>query len=194
MSQRLRTLLGLSLLIGASLACSIGGDAVPAPTVEPAAVPTTPTNDPPTKVQIAAPTAMPTGADEALPTGTATPTLTLTPTTTVLTPTHTSKPRSATATRKPVSTEPLTIDYKAVGIKRSSDDQAVLTLKVVATGGAGGYTYYHDNQKQAGAIFEVPGSCGRPFTHTLKVTSADGQTATLPYQEKGLCPSSTPES
>ena len=40
MSQRLRTLLGLSLLIGASLACSIGGETAPAATAQPAAVPT----------------------------------------------------------------------------------------------------------------------------------------------------------
>lgn len=191
MSQRLRTLLGLSLLIGASLACSIGGDPVPAPTAEPAATPTaTPTNIPPTKVQIAVPAAVPTVAGEVLPTDTATPTLTLTAT--VLTPPRTSKPRPATATKRPVSTGPLTINYEAVGINRGPDSQSVLTLKVIATGGAGGYTYYNDDQKQAGATFDVPGSCGHPFVHTLKVTSADGQTATLPYFVGGQCPSPTP--
>lgn len=204
MSQRLRILLGLSLVIGVSLACSIG-DAAPLPTAEPTAS-TTPTIVSPTQVQIAVPTAIPTVASESLPTDTATPTLafTLIPTlipastATVLIPTHTpihtSKPRliTATATRKPVSAGPLTINYETVGIKRGLDNQSVLTFKVVAAGGAGGYNYYHDDQKQAGAIFAVPGICGYPFVHTIKVTSADGQTATLPYFINGLCPSSTP--
>jgi hypothetical protein len=137
------------------------------------------------------PTAVLTVAGEVLPTDTATPTATLTPTPT---PTKTSKPRPATAmaTKKPVSTGPLTIRYEAVGITNGPDNQAVLTLKVIATGGAGGYTYYHDDQKQAGATFDVPGRCGKPFNHTLKVTSADGQNATLKYSERGLCPTPTP--
>jgi hypothetical protein len=185
MLQRMRILLGLSLLIVASLACSIGGNMAAAPT-------TTPTIVSPTQVQVVVPTAMPTVSGEVLPTDTATSMATLTPTATVLTPTRTSKPRPATATKKPVNTGPLTINYEAVGITGSPDNQAVLTLKVIATGGAGGYTYYHDDQKQAGATFDVPGICGHPFVHTLKVTSADGQTATLPYFIGGLCPSPTP--
>jgi hypothetical protein len=184
MSQRMRILLGLSLLIVASLACSIGGGPAAAPT-------TTPTIVSPTQVQIAVPTAAPTVSGEVLPTDTATPTATLTPTT-VLTPTHASKPRPATATKKPVSTGPLTINYEVVGIASGPDNQAVLTLKVIATGGAVSYTYYNDDQKQAGATFDVPGSCGHPFVHTIKVTSADGQTATRPYFIGGLCPSPTP--
>jgi hypothetical protein len=202
MPQRLRTLLGLSLLIGASLACSIGGDTAPASTAEPTAAATTPTSVSPTQVQIAVPTAIPTAASESLPTDTATPTLTFTliptltptPAATVLTSTHTSKPKltTATATGRPVSAGPLTISYEAVGIKRGLDNQSVLTLKVAAAGGAGGYTYYNDDQKQAGAIFDVPGICDHPFVHTIKVTSADGQTATLPYFINGLCPSPTP--
>jgi len=197
MSRRLTLILALSGLIFTSLACSLAGpEASPAPS-QPAAQPTTavPTTQPtavlPTKVQIEIPTAAPTIAGEVLPTDTATPSPTPTSTATA---TATQKPKSATATatKKPVSAGPLTIAYERVSIKRNPNNQAVLTLKVIATGGGGGYTYYHDDQKQVGATFDVPGSCGRPFVHTIKVTSADGQSAAAQYFLPGDCPTPTP--
>ena len=203
MSRRFTLILALSCLIFTGLACALSGPestpAAVAPTLTPpAAAPATtqPAAVPPTKVQIEIPTAMPTVAGEVVPTDTFTPTPTSTSTgtpTVTATPTSTVKPKPATATptKIPVSTGPLTIAREIVTIKRNPGDQAVLTLKVIATGGAGGYVYYNDDQKQAGAIFDVPGSCGRPFVHTIKVTSADGQTATLPYFIAGQCPAPT---
>jgi hypothetical protein len=201
MSRRFTLMLALSCLIFTGLACSLSGpETTPAaiePTLTPpvAASPTTqPTAIPPTKVQIEIPTAMPTVAGEVLPTDTLTPSPTSTGTPTLTaTPTNTLKPKPATATptKKPASAGPLTINYERIDIKRNPGDQAVLTLKVIATGGAGSYIYYHDDQKQAGATFDVLGGCGKPFVHTLKVTSADGQTATLPYFIAGQCPAPT---
>ena len=197
MSRRFTLILALSGLIVTGLACSLAGpDSTPAPaetlpTPTIAAPTAQPTAIPPTKVQIEIPTAAPTIAGEVLPTDTATSAPT--PTTTA-TPTPTQKPQqaTATATKKPVSTGPLTINYERVTIKRNPNNQAVLTLKITATGGGGGYAYYHDDQKQAGATFDVPGSCGRPFVHTIKVTSADGQTVAAQYFIAGDCPTPTP--
>jgi outer membrane biosynthesis protein TonB len=207
MSRRFTLMiLALSCLVFTGLACSLAGPesapaAVEPTSMPPAVAPATaqPAAVPPTKVQIEIPTTMPTVAGEVLPTDTLTPTPTPTSTPTgtptlTTTPTNTLKPKPATATptKKPVSAGPLTIDREVVTIKRNPGDQAVLTLKVIATGGGGGYIYYNDDQKQAGAIFDVPGSCGKPFVHTIKVTSADGQTATLPYFIAGQCPAPSP--
>jgi hypothetical protein len=199
MSRRVTLILALSCLIFTGLACSLAGPENAPAAVQPSltsapAMPAT-TQSPTatsTKVQIEIPTVMSTVAGEVLPTDTATSTPTPTPT--VPTPTNTSTPRppTATSTKKPVSSGPLTISYEVVVIKRNPGDQAVLTLKVIATGGAGGYTYYNDDLKQTGATFDVLGGCGKPFVHTLKVTSADGQTATLPYFIAGKCPVPTP--
>ena len=87
---------------------------------------------------------------------------------------------------------PLAVSYEVVEIKREEDDQATLTLKVIATGGGGGYRYYHDDIVQPGAVFKVPGRCGKPFVHTIKVTAANGQSVSLPYHVGGLCPTPTP--
>ncbi len=205
MSRRFTLVFSLGWFVFTLLACSIGGpDAAPtaAPTMAPAttAPPVEPTVPPPTKVQVEVPTAIPTVAGEVLPTDTATPSLTPTPSSTP-TPTSTStkrpvastaKPPAVTVTKKSGTVEPLTVHYDIVGIKRNPGDQAVLTLKVIATGGGGGYAYYNDDQKQAGAIFDVAGRCGKPFNHTLKVTSASGQVYTESYFIGGLCPSPTP--
>ncbi|MBI5564881.1 MAG: hypothetical protein HY870_08305 [Chloroflexi bacterium] len=201
MSRRFTLIFALSCLIFTGLACSLGGPeavptpAQPAPTSTTAAPDAQPTAIPPTKVQIEIPTAAPTVAGEVLPTDTATPSATPSPTpTSTVTATATRKPQSATATatRKPTNAGPLTIGYERVSIKRNPNNQAVLTLKVNASGGGGGYIYYHDDQKQAGATFDVLGSCGKPLVHTIKVTSADGQSAALPYFIAGECPTPTP--
>ena len=197
MSRRFTLILALSGLIFTSLACSLAGPEttpVPAqPTQAPAspAPAAQPTVAPPTKVQIEIPTVAPTVAGEALPTDTATPSVTPSPTPTT-TATQTPQPATATPTKKPVNAGPLAFSYEFVAIKRNPNNQAVLTIKVTATGGAGGYTYYHDEQKQAGAVFDVLGTCGRPFNHTLKVTSADGQSMSAGYFTAGACPTPTP--
>ena len=201
MSRRFTLVFALSCLIVTGLACSLAGpEAAPAP-VQPAATPTTaapattqPAAVPPTKVQIEVPTAMPTVAGEVLPTDTATasptPTSTATATATA-TATQKPKPATATPTKKPANTGPLTMRYEFVTIKRNPGDQAVLTIKVIATGGGGGYVYYHDNQKQTGATFDVLGTCGKPFVHSIRVTSADGQSVAESYFKAGDCPPPT---
>ena len=202
MSRRFTMLLALGGLLLTTLACSLAGPEAAPPPVESAPSPTVgaptvaapaaqPSAVPPTQVQVEIPTAVPTVAGEVLPTDTATSTTTPTSTATA---TATPKPQQVTATptKKPASAGPLTVEYQAVEIKRNPNNQAVMTLKVTARGGGGGYVYYHDDQKQAGATFDVLGSCGRPFVHTIKVTSADGQTATAQYFIAGDCPTPTP--
>jgi hypothetical protein len=198
MSQRQSLVLAVLLLTLTTLACSIGG---PAAQTEPiSATPTeTPTAMPaPTEVQLATfppitPSTEPPTLLPAAPTAeqlTQQPSDTPTPTVTA-TLTRTLKPASS-ATRKPtVSAGPLTANYEVVEIKRLPNDDAALVLRVIATGGGGGYRYYNDNIQQAGATFEVPGKCGKPFVHTIKVTSADGQSVSLQYFVGGQCPTPT---
>ena len=116
-------------------------------------------------------------------TATQTPTVTQTP-----------KPRLPVTTARSRATiaPPLVISYDVVEIKRDPGDQATLTLKVIATGGRGGYLYYHDDIQQPSATFNIPGRCNKPFVHTIKVNSGDGQTVALPYHVSGLCPTPTP--
>ena len=107
--------------------------------------------------------------------------------------TRTPKPRLTVATVRPKQTAaPLTVTYEVVGIKRQPGDEATLVMKVYASGGSGGYRYYHDDVQQPSATFSIPGRCGKPFVHTLKVVSGDGQTAALPYHIGGVCPTPTP--
>jgi hypothetical protein len=98
----------------------------------------------------------------------------------------------AAPTRPRITATPLSVSYEVVEIKRLPGDEATLVIKVYATGGSGGYRYYHDDIQQPNATFNVPGRCGKPFVHTIKVTSGDGQTVALPYHVSGLCPTPTP--
>jgi hypothetical protein len=84
------------------------------------------------------------------------------------------------------------VTYEVAQIIRKPGDEATLVLKVYATGGSGGYRYYHDDIQQPNATFNIPGRCGKPFVHTIKVTSGDGQTVALPYHVGGVCPTPTP--
>jgi hypothetical protein len=107
--------------------------------------------------------------------------------------TRTPRPRGTVATARPRNTAaPLNVTYEVVEIKRISDIQATLVMKVIATGGSGGYRYYHDDVQQANATFNIAGTCGKPFVHTIKVTAGDGQTVLLPYHVNGVCPTPTP--
>ena len=188
MSKRLSLAIGLVMLIVASMACTIGGaTAVPEATQPPATPPSStaaPINTKPavaTFPPVAPSTIPPTVPGEALPTDTPTPSPTPTPTTTP-------KPPAASNTPALTGTSgPLSVKYEVVSIKRKNGDQAVMTLRVIASGGGGGYRYYHEDVLQAGPIFEVAGTCNKPFNHTIKVTSADGQTVRVQYFEQGKC-------
>lgn len=174
----------VALLVIAS-ACSSSS---PAPQVAPPtatsgsqAAPPTNTLPPAAPTNTSAPTDIAATAEPPQPTDTAEPTATLT---------RTPKPR---ATARPRNTAtPLSVSYEVVEIKRQPGDEATLVLKVNATGGGGGYRYYHDDVQQPNATFNIPGRCGKPFVHTIKVTSGDGQTVALPYHVNGVCPTPTP--
>ncbi len=109
------------------------------------------------------------------------------------TPTGTPLPRLTAAAARPRKTAaPLSVSYEVVEIDRGPDEQSTLVLKVIATGGSGGYRYYNDEIQQSGATFNIAGVCGKPFVHTITVRSGDGQTVALPYHVKGVCPTPTP--
>jgi hypothetical protein len=101
------------------------------------------------------------------------------------------KPSTATKTKVPATSSPLTVKYEVVKVSRLPDNQAALTIHVIASGGAGGYKYYNDNVLKAGDTFDVPGQCGHPFNHTIKVQAADGQLVSLSYFVAGQCPTPT---
>ena len=150
--------------------------APPTSTLPPGAPTNTPAQPSPTETAPA--------AEPSQPTETSAPTAALT-----ITP----KPRGTVATARPRNTTtPLNVSYQVIEIKRNPGDEATLVLKVSATGGSGGYRYYHDDIRQPGATFNIPGRCGKPFVHTIKVISGDGQTVALPYHEAGVCPTPTP--
>ncbi len=186
MPTRMSLTIALTILIAASLACSLAGPTMPAatppPTAPPSPTPEPASTKPPlaTFPSVAPPAASPTTAGDTGATDTPTPTPSPSPS-------PTTKASSATKL-PPASSGPLSIKYEVLSITRQPNDQAVLKLKVTATGGGGRYRYYHDDILQSGPIFEVVGLCNKPFVHTLKVTSADGQSVRLPYFEQGKCP------
>jgi len=109
------------------------------------------------------------------------------------TPTRTPRPRATAATVRPRNTAAsLAVTYEVVEVKRKPGDEATLILKVYATGGSAGYRYYHDDIQQPNATFNIAGTCGKPFVHTIMVTSGDGQTVAMPYHVNGVCPTPTP--
>ena len=191
MFRRLSRWLAVFALISALAACSAGNpapqavppsataelqSAPPTSTLPPAAPTGTPAQPVPTEV---APTVEP-----LQPTATSAPTATLS---------QTPRPRLTVATVRPRQTAaPLAVNYDVVEIKRLPGDAATLILKVSVTGGSGGYRYYHDDVQQPGATFTIPGRCGKPFVHTIKVVSGDRQTVAVPYHVGGVCPTPTP--
>ena len=201
MSKRLPLWIALALLGDAGLACTLAGDAAssmkPLPTnaatpqpvdTQPVVATFPPLTSPPPEatagaaVSPAAPVTTERAADTATPTAT----------TTVPSSAPTSKPTAAHTPKPAATTAPLSFEYEVVSIKRNPGEQAVMTLHVIAQGGAGGYKYYHDDIQQAGATFDVLGTCGKPFVHTIKVTSVDGQTVSKSYHVQGICPTPTP--
>lgn len=187
MFRRYLPWLALVGLLVMMTACSMDNPQPPAPPTATSEVPPAPPTD---TLQPAAPTDTPAPSTptEVVPTAEpAQPTETPEPT---ATPTSTPRPRATARPRN--TTTPLGASYEAVEIIRKPGDEATLVLKVYATGGSGGYRYYHDDIQQPGATFNVPGRCGKPFVHTIKVTSSDGQTVALPYHVNGVCPTPTP--
>jgi cytoskeletal protein RodZ len=188
MFRRLALWLTMFLLIAMAAACS---STTPAPqAAPPTATAGSPSTSPTATLAPAAPTNTATSAELAptaeppQPTETSTSTATFTPT---------PKPRVPAGTVRPKQTAaPLSVTYQVIEIKRVSDIQAALVLKVIATGGSGGYRYYHDDIQQPSATFNIAGTCGKPFVHTIKVISGDGQTVALPYHVNGVCPTPTP--
>lgn len=183
--QRLSWLMWCLLLVTAAACSSNTVNTQPAP-------PTATSSSQPSSPQLATPAPATTAAAQpALPSAESPiPTEPLTPTETVTT---TPQLRLPAATLRPKGTAvPLTVSYESVEIRREPGDQATLILKVIATGGGGGYRYYHDDIQQPGATFNIAGICGKPFVHTIKVTSADGQSVALPYHVGGVCPTPTP--
>ena len=157
-------------------AATAGSQPVPTDTLPPAAPTNTPARPAPTEI---APTVEP-----PQPTKTSAPTATLT---------RTPRPRATAATARPRNTATsLAVTYEVVEVKRKPVDEATLILKVYASGGSGGYRYYHDDVQQPGATFNIAGTCGKPFVHTIKVTSGDRQTVAVPYHVSGVCPTPTP--
>ncbi len=173
----------LLFLSAVSVACSSGGPSPQAvPPTATAGVQPTATLPPVSATHTPlAPTDAPT--EPPLPTDTSTPTATATPT---------PKPRLPVTIRPRVTAAPLAVSYEVVEIKREQGEQATLMLKVNATGGGGGYRYYHDDVAQPGPLFKVTGICGKPFVHTIKVSAANGETVALPYHVGGVCPTPTP--
>jgi hypothetical protein len=181
----------LVVLLVVASACSPGG---PQPqTAPPTAAGGTQSAPPTSTLAPAAPTNTP---GQLAPTETA-PTAGPPPTTETstpsVTPTQTPKPRLPAATALPRNTAtPLEVSYQVIGIKSNPGDGATLVMKVIVSGGSGGYRYYHDDIQQPGATFNIAGTCGKPFVHTIKVTSGDGQTVAMPYHVAGVCPTPTP--
>ena len=191
MSQRRSIYLVSFVLIATSTACAVSRTETP--TVSPAATATV------APVPTQAPQPAPSGTAQPAPSATLPPPATMTPTgtpapTVTATSTPTGTATSTLAPRPPVVTPlkspsvPLAVNFQVVEIQGKTNGDATLILKVIATGGAGGYRYYNDDVLQPSATFNVPGRCGKPFVHTIKVTSTDGQTVALPYLIGGTCP------
>jgi hypothetical protein len=186
-TRRLLWLVLVVLLVIASACSSSNPQSPAAPPTATAGSPSTvstATLAPAAPTNTTAPTEFAPTAESPQPTETASPTVT---------PTQTPKPRVSAGTVRPRQTAaPLNVTYQVIEIKRTSDIHATLVLKVIPTGGSGGYRYYHDDIQQPNATFNIAGTCGKPFVHTIKVTSGDGQTVALPYHVNGVCPTPTP--
>lgn len=175
----------VTVLLAMLTACSASNPqppiAPPTATSGSQAAPPTNTLPPAAPTDTPAPTEIAPSAEPPQPADTAEPTAT---------PTRTPRPRTTVRPRNTAT--PLGVSYEVVEIKRQPGDEATLIMKIYATGGSGGYRYYHDDIPQPNATFNIPGRCGKPFVHTVKVTSGDGQTVALPYHVNGVCPTPTP--
>ena len=198
----------IALLLAAGLACN-------APLAEDEAITETPTATPesiepaasPEEATLAAPQTAPAsvqteeaGMETTEPIPTFTPirqptlaaTLTLSPTPR---PTATARPGG---TSRPTSTPsdaggPLSFTYNITWrLKDASATQAIATVTIDAKGGSGVYTYYRDDLRVDGPVFEYEWATCSGNPGSLRVDSTDGQTARTEYFENPPCPTATP--
>jgi hypothetical protein len=201
-----------AVLVTAALACNVpsAGQATLAPPPTPASGPAGSTIITPTVTVVApstAPALLPTNTAAAataeapalstpalLPTFTpiAGPTLAAT-----LAPQPTAGVPAATATARPTATPrvqgPLRFTYD-FNWRFAPDNPFLVIARVTlhAQGGSGVYTYYHDDIRQAGAIFEFNWVACRPKPGSLRVDSTDGQSVRQDYYQEAPCPTPTP--
>jgi len=167
----------------ATLACTLPGLEAGVPstplfrTATPAGMPA------PTSSGIVFPTETPLGVfpPTRTPDPFATPTLSARDTETP-TPTHTATPAAG---------EPLVIHYvEPVEVRHdpSRPNGALVTLRIVFSGGAPPYTFYHQDEVQLSHPFDVPSACSDSLVATVRVDSADGQSASQAYFVSVICP------
>jgi len=65
---------------------------------------------------------------------------------------------------------------------------SIATVTMMAQGGSGQYTYYHDDILQTGAVFTFEWASCRPNPGSLRVDSSDGQSVRVNYWENPPCP------
>lgn len=188
----------IGFLVIAALACNapLGGNGTPSPpppatsaeTIQPIQTPTiTPTAGPGPATE-ETPTLLPTFTPIPV-TPSLESTLTRTPT-----PTGTS-PSSPNATpTEEASSGPLSFTY-TIEWEVSSENPgiAIATVTMNATGGGGGYQYFRDDLPVDGPVFQYQWATCRGNPGSLRVDSADGQSARVDYFETPPCPA-TPAS
>ncbi len=117
------------------------------------------------------------------------PTLTRAPTNT-LPPTPTQKP--VPHGTPPITGGMLTISaVSLVSVQRdaSRPNGAIAKIRIDFNGGKPPYTYYEENVRQSGNPVDALTACGATLIHTVRVDSADGQTASKPYYFASItCP------
>jgi hypothetical protein len=88
---------------------------------------------------------------------------------------------------------PLSFSYE-ISWRLSPDDpmEAIATVKIFASGGGGGYTYFRDGFEVEGSTFEYLWRVCKGNPGTLTVNSADGQSLSQTYFEDPPCPTPTP--
>jgi hypothetical protein len=196
-------LLGL-LLLGPTLACNlpVGQVATPSPpsgtTSGPATSAPTLTIGPAETLPFAVSSATP-GAPDRSPRPTFTAiNPTLAPT---LAPSSTPRPR-LTASPTPTAAGgtatadnggPLSFDYNISWTLSAADPYvAVATVNIYPRGGGGDYEYYRDDLPVDGPTFQYRWVACRANPGSLRVDSADGQSARKDYFESPPCPTPTP--
>jgi hypothetical protein len=186
----------IGLLILTALACNapIGGEGTTSP-------PPPSTSAVVTPQLLETPTASPTAATdpglEPSPTGGPLPTFT---------PIQVTPPPGATIIQTPVSTVtvistsaatataegepgPLTFAYAIVWeVAANNPGIAIATVTIQAAGGGGGYQYFRDDLPVSGPVFQYQWATCRANPGSLRVDSADGQTARVNYFETPPCP------
>lgn len=99
---------------------------------------------------------------------------------------------AATATPSPTATSdssPLSFTYTIHWELASSDPgKAIATVSINATGGGWVYQYFRDDLPVAGPVFQYDWAACHANPGSLRVDSADGQTARVNYFETPPCP------